>query len=588
MSIENRSHLKKDPFTYLNFDVLSIISSGLSLEDLRNLSMVSQKAHAIAKYEFTKRHLDQVNGVTAFFISGAQKMLVKRAIRVKSSSKSLYDLTPKHLKEIERQRDEYIKKVRTFSEQRFFGLRSFLGYKTDMCFNLSLDVHKRFSLNLEETPELFRKYFYQEAGFTKEVAQFFLTLDPNIFSLFSRDLQGNREVATLACSLQRGNLALAKAPFSEDLDSISKLIQSDQIAPWPEHPKFFYHSMLHFFSNEAKKCEEIVLELLRKNGPGNLYYADKSLKSSSNFLIKASQSSHAPILKYATSKIRSNAAFAREICESYPANLNHLHTSLLSRPEFAYRAVSYNPQNMKKVIGACAQTNRETLLLDENLAMIALRGDLSLLSFMLAFRSNKGFIFKVASEINPKIFPFVSADLQFDLSFCHELVDRHPENLTFMPNDLIISKLSQNGMLLSYLSEVQKQDTSYVCAAISSNPAAFQYAAMKFREAPIYVMGLSKKLRVPLLPYASSSFRRTNSNVVSLVNIEPINSSFTTKALYEYVFPKFTLAQVDRFFTFIVEGLKKDTELFHLLDESIKNDPITLLKIQEQNLGVNF
>ena len=87
MSIENRSHLKKDPFTYLNFDVLSIISSGLSLEDLRNLSMVSQKAHAIAKYEFTKRHLDQVNGVTAFFISGAQKMLVKRAIRVKSSSK---------------------------------------------------------------------------------------------------------------------------------------------------------------------------------------------------------------------------------------------------------------------------------------------------------------------------------------------------------------------------------------------------------------------------------------------------------------------------------------------------------------------
>lgn len=243
---------------------------------------------------------------------------------------------------------------------------------------------------------------------------------------------------------------------------------------------------------------------------------------------------------------------------------------------------------MKKVIGACAQTNRETLLLDENLAMIALRGDLSLLSFMLALRSNKGFIFKVASEINPKIFPFLSRDLQFDLSFCHELVDRHPENLTFMPNDFILCKLSQNGMLLSYLSEVQKQDTSYVCAATSSNSAAFQYAALKFREAPSYVMGLSKKLRVPLLPFASSSFRNTISNVVSLVNIEPTNSRFTTKALYEYVFPKFTLAQVDRFFTFIVEGLKKDTELFHLLDESIKNDPITLLKIQEENLGVNF
>lgn len=346
--------------------------------------------------------------------------------------------------------------------------------------------------------------------------------------------------------------------------------------------------MLHFFSKEAKKSEEIVLELLRKNGPGNLFYADKSLKSSPNFLMKAAMVSNAPILKFATAKIRSNAAFSRELCQSYPENLNYLHPTLLSRAEFAYKAVSYNPQNIKKVIGTCAQTNRKSLLLDENLAMIALRGDLSLLNFMTALASNKAFIFKVANEIDPKIFRFVSANLQLDLSFCHELVDRHPENLTFMTNDFILSKLSQNGMLLSYLSEIQKQDTRFVYAATSSNPAAFQYAAMKLREAPIYVIALSKKLRVPLLPFASSSFTNSITNVVTLVNIEPANSRFTTRALYEHVFPLFTVAQVESFFTFIIEGLKKDKELFHLLDEAIKNDPITLLKIQEQNLGVNF
>lgn len=233
MSIENRSHLKTDPFTHLNFDVLAIISSKLSLEDLRNVSMVSQKAHTIAKYEFTKRHLDQVSDVTAFFLSAAQKILEKRAKRVNGPSKLLYDLRPEHFKEIERQRDEYIEKVQTFSTQRFFGLRSFLGFKADMCFNLSLNVHKKFCLNLEETPEAFRKYFYKEAGFKAEVAQFFLTLEPNIFSLFSSDLQGNREVAKLACSLKRGNLVFTKAPFSQDISALSEMIQSEQISPWP-------------------------------------------------------------------------------------------------------------------------------------------------------------------------------------------------------------------------------------------------------------------------------------------------------------------------------------------------------------------